>query len=408
MNASFHLPFSVSLRGAVMAVLLAFGGAATALGADKYPIKPLPESGMAVDYVSTLETQMDQTANGQKQQVGGLAKMEGTITYRKVENGVPVAAEVSISDKSSISRSVNGQKQDLPFPLAGKKINLTRDANGQITHDAGNAVDPSTAEGLKKLLNVDTTFYPPNEVAVGDEWTPDPAKLPPEFTMNGQAKVNIKCKLLKIGELRGRPTYDISMGGNIAGSPQPGVDMQMTLGGITQIDRATGLPMQSDTIMKGSVRGQNESVEMQMKASMSYALAGGAAPVAVGPGVNPLDPKPANPLDPKPRNPLAPEQPVAPAVPASPFNGVFKNEKVTAEFTVEGSAVTGGVKLGTRNYPLTGTIADGKVAGSFEADGAKFNFVATLNGDTMEFNSEGNKYTLKKEQAAKPKNPLAQ
>jgi hypothetical protein len=408
-----HLPVALVLS--VLAMLTT----SSARAAEKETIRPLLRPGLSFDFAMTMETLMEmQAAGGQQQTMNSVVRLEGSLTYKAVEGGQATAAEVSISDKSSISQIINGQKQDAPFPLAGKKIGVKRGENGQIVQDGGDAVNPAMAEGLKKLLNIDTTVYPADAVAVGDEWSPDPAKLPPEITMNGKAKVDLKCKLLKIGELRGRPTYDVSLAGTVVGQPQPGTDMTMTMGGVTQIDKATGLPAQSDMVMKATMKGQ-QPMEIQMKVSAAYTFGNNAGPgpapgpAVGGPGVNPLDPRPANPLDPQPANPLdpRPQNPLAPQQPAavvSPFQGIFKNEKVTAEFKVAGDKVTGAITLANHQYPLVGTVQDGKVAGEFEAGGAKFNFTAALNGDTLDFNSEGNKYTLKKDAPARPRNPLEQ
>ena len=99
----------------------------------------------------------------------------------------------------------------------------------------------------------------------------------------------------------------------------------------------------------------------------------------------------------------SPEPPAASS--ENPFAGAFKGEKLSGDFKVNDGQVTGTISLNNQNYPVTGTVRDGKLSGTFEAGGAKFSFVATVEGDSMSFETDGTKYAMKKQVAA-PVNPL--
>jgi hypothetical protein len=390
---------------AVMMILAC--GMAPAMAEEKVDIRPQVRDGQTIGFEMTVGMATTMNANGNQQQAGADIRIIGSVTYQKTENGQPTAAEVSIGKDSSVSQSQNGQKANLPFPLAGKVIALKRGEGGQVTVTGADDADASTVESLKKLLNIDTTMYPPRPVSIGDEWNVDPAKMPPELTANGQMKMDLKCKLLKVGEIRGRKSYDIALTGTAKGQTQPGAEMTMTFGGVLQIDVASGLPAQGDMVMKISAQG----IESQIKSSVAYTFPGGAAPppAAVGqPPANVVPPE--NPLDPqRPANPLIPARP---PVAASPFNGSFKGDMLSGDFNVAGDQVTGAVTLNDKKYPVVGVIKDGKLTGTFEAAGAKFNFTATLDGDAMSFETDGTKYAMKKQGAAnplgRPRNPLDQ
>ena len=147
---------------------------------------------------------------------------------------------------------------------------------------------------------------------------------------------------------------------------------------------------------------------------MRGAIEGAGAAPAAG-NNNPLDPRPAppapggNPLErPAPQNPLERERPAAPA---NPLAGAFKGEELSADFQIAGAKVTGSITKGGKQYRVTGTAQGNRVVGAFEVAGVEFNFAATLEGETLTLDSEGNKYTMKKVGGAapapeRPRNPL--
>jgi hypothetical protein len=63
----------------------------------------------------------------------------------------------------------------------------------------------------------------------------------------------------------------------------------------------------------------------------------------------------------------------------------------------QGKAVTGKLSFGGNQYPVTGEVNDGTVSGTFEVDGVPFRFVATVLGDEMTLESDGNSFALRRE-----------
>jgi hypothetical protein len=86
--------------------------------------------------------------------------------------------------------------------------------------------------------------------------------------------------------------------------------------------------------------------------------------------------------------------------------GTYEGDGIVLTFTKAAAGYAGTVKVEGQSYPCTLTISDGKVKGSFTADGEAFGFTGTLEGDTMTVTSEGVTHALKKKSAGGV-NPLA-
>jgi len=389
---------------------------------EKHPIGMNATVGQTWDFNHSLNSDMTikQSFQGQVQDVVNAMTQTrvGTITVREVTRGVPTAITIVFGKECGNSIKANGQEQAPPFPLAGQTVNLKRGPDG-VSHDLKMNLDPMTQNELEQMMEFDTSMYPQMPVGVGDEWTPNAAKLKEQLQLAPEDKLDVKCKLLKVGSIRNVRTYDISLTGSVDKNQQ-GMNMTVKLGGVLQLDAGSGLPVQSDVVVQIGLNGNQQApgpdgqpiavtingggkIQIASAVTPKQGFGGGGVGgdvVVEGPGPIPGLP-PVNP-GPKPRNPLAGAE-------ASPFAGSFKGRQLSAEFDVNGDKVTGSIKLGNRTFPATGSIADGKLTGAFDADGAKFQFVAALEGQTMTLDSEGNKYTLQKEAAAAPpapRNPL--
>ncbi|HEX8911156.1 MAG TPA: hypothetical protein VF796_02270, partial [Humisphaera sp.] len=358
-------------------------------------------AGVVIPSVSTVDSTVTVTAGGQQQAMTIQARRESTMTVKESAGGQPTVVEVVYGPNNVTTQSAGGQKQEQPFPLSGKTVTVKRGADGRVTHDAGQ-LPPQVEQELTKAFDWDGGLYPRQPVAVGDEWAPDPAKLMAAMPVGAGAKADIKCKLAKVGEIRGRATYDVVVAGKVT-AEQNGGKVELTIGGVVQIDRQTGAPAQQDLIMTVAGGDANQQMTARVQMSGSNEFRGGAAPApapapVVGPGPVPA-PAPA----PVPAPAPAPQ----PAVARDAFNGNFKGEKLSAEFTVNGDAIAGFLILGDQRFPATAKIDGSKATGSFEASGKKFEFTAVLKGTDLSVESGGTTYNLSKAQAA-PKNPLGQ
>lgn len=128
-------------------------------------------------------------------------------------------------------------------------------------------------------------------------------------------------------------------------------------------------------------------------------------------------PAPATPAKPAPApaatgNPLTSKKnPLPVAAPTPPAAGVWNDGQLTLSLTPAGEELQGELKLGDQKYPTTASGTGATVYGTFVANGDKFMYSAKVSGDTMEFQSDGQTYRLKRQSAPEappaPKNPLA-
>jgi hypothetical protein len=462
---------------AAIACLATTGRAASAPD-EKHALRLRLQAGQAWAFTSSMDSDMTvrASANGQalpddRTVVG--QRRAGTLAVTAVRDGVPTAVTATFAADCADVATVDGKPQSEPWPLAGKTIAFRREADGRVTNDARD-LDPALAAEVGQLLEMDQTLYPKDAVAVGDGWTPDAAKLRQQFQLSADDKVDVRCKLIGVVDVRGRRAYDVSLTGTLT-KVADGVTERTDLGGSMRYDAATGVPLQGNltarVTLKGDqpVQGPNGPAVLAVTGGgrvtltqttvpqdLAVAAAAAARPPASGPdGRQPLGPQPpgARPLgpvaggaglvgrpdvptipperpvgpvrgpvatDPVPggRGPLVPLPPNAspeqrPAVgrptpgvagagqaasrpPASPFGGLFRGTELSSDFEVEDGRVTGSITKAGKQYPVRGDVRDGRMVGTFEASGAEFNFVATVAGDTMTFETEGSRYVMRK------------
>ena len=226
---------------------------------QKYDVKLDLKEGQAWDFDLRNESDVKQqyAANGQQQVVesGNASVRKGTVRVLAVKDGVPTALKVTFDKACATAARKNGQNVSTPFPLAGKTVTVRADASGAVTHDAGGlgAGDADAATELEKLLEADRSVYPPHPVAVGDEWDADTRGIARRFQLGADDHAAVKCKLLRIGSVGGRKTADVSSAGTVRKGGR-GNGMTLHIGGVTQIDLATGQPLQTDVIWKITTR----------------------------------------------------------------------------------------------------------------------------------------------------------
>lgn len=105
-------------------------------------------------------------------------------------------------------------------------------------------------------------------------------------------------------------------------------------------------------------------------------------------------------------NPLSQTQtttnPLAAVKEASPFIGSFSGDGLVLTLTEIGEGFTGELNFNGQVFPVEATGTAPNLTGSFGPEGGQFPFTATLVANILNFDSQGNVFTLEKENA----NPL--
>ena len=108
-------------------------------------------------------------------------------------------------------------------------------------------------------------------------------------------------------------------------------------------------------------------------------------------------------------SPTAPVNAAPPASSAASPSGIWKEGQLTLTLRAAGDDFRGELNIGDQKYPTSASPTGASIYGTFEANGEKFMYAAKVNGDTMEFQSDGQTYHLKRQGAAATpanKNPL--
>jgi hypothetical protein len=341
------------------------------------------------------------------------SRRKGTLEVLAVKDGQQVTVKVTF-DKDSVT-IVNAGEQ--PFPLAGKTITVRRDQAGKFTSDA-EGIDAAITQEVGRVVDPDTSLYPSHGVAVGEEWPADTAALAQQFQLAAGDQISMKCKLLAISKVGGRPAADIFAAGSVSKNEQ-GIITHIDLSGVTQVDLATGQTLQSDIMGKIGIKG---SRDMQGPNGQPVTVsATGEGTLEVHQSAHPAEALSAvHPDSPPHTGSDFPAPAPAPAGQgdSGPFVGTFKDESLTAEFHEGPGGLAGTLTLHDKRLPAAAHVADGKLIGTFEVEGTKFDFSASVAGNVMTLTSGSRTYTLKKPvdnpldpggaEQPRPKNPLDQ
>lgn len=411
------------LGGVVIATL----SAQAARADDKVQLKLTDHVGekATFDNNNAMDSQSTVTAGGEAHpmQQASAQHRKGSIEILEVKDGTPTALRIHFDDSCSTSVSQNGQKHDMPYPLAGKTVTVKLGEDGKPTNDAQN-LDPQTSAELNGFLDLDRSMYPKNAVGVGDEWDGDTTQLAKQFNLGQNDSVTLKCKLLAIGNVDGHKTADISIAGTVK-KEENGFVTKVTLGGVSQFDLATGHALNADIVGKLEVNGNgttqtpNGPIQLtvqgggKLEVHQQLRITDGAGGAAEAAPVTPAEPaKVGKEMEAK----LDGEGPINNSSPreAAAYQGTFKDATLTVELTAKSkSDLTGTITMGDKHFPATATVVADRIDGSFEADGNKFDFTATVSGNGLNLQTGGTRYQLKKP-ATNPlgapahRNPLGQ
>jgi hypothetical protein len=239
---------------------------------EKYTVRPAVPAGMTADFKSSVDSNSTITTGDQKKLSSAKARRDAISTVKEVANGMPSTLELTFAAECTVTESADGQQQQQKLPLAGKTVVVRREADGRVSHNAGE-VDANLEAELTQMINLETTYYPKQPVAVGDEWAVDPAKLKAMLPRGMTGNFEMKCRLEKLGTFGGRPTYDISITSTMVGD-QYGSKINMQCGGVLQIDREFGIPVRQDLVIKLTRVARNQKVDLDRHVVGTYLIRG--------------------------------------------------------------------------------------------------------------------------------------
>ncbi|HSU68080.1 MAG TPA: hypothetical protein VLJ39_14480 [Tepidisphaeraceae bacterium] len=403
---------AVMLRLLLGCVLLS-GTLAAAAETATFKLQVNPGEKWSFDLTTSVKQKGRVNANGQLAQPIDQSLSQhrkGTVEVLAVENGKPLALRVTYDAESGNSGNA-GPQQAPPFALAGKTVTIRKGEGGNVSNDLPDQPDPQTLAELNHMLDPDTTVYPDHPVAVDDEWQGDTANVAKQFQLGADDRVSIKCKLLAIKSQDGRPVADVSIVANIVKHDEGFIETTTTLGGVSRVDLKSGQTLTADLIGKMSSHG---SKQVQAPNGQPVALdVQGDGTLEVHQRVNQLEAGQAGATPPTgTMRDASPAQGNPLALASGNFAGSYKGDGLVLEISGDPTHYSGTLELKDNKFPVSAHAAEGKLVGTFESEGNKFDFTASLDSGTLTLVSGGTTYTLKKAVAnplGKPaaKNPLS-
>ncbi len=392
-----------------LAALLCMAGASHGL-AQQVQFRKAFAPGDKINSAYTMSMQMNMSmgANGQV-----LQQMQQTT--KQTRNGSITVEAVGPDGKFSKATFVFGPdcanemdmgpqmggKQVQPSSLAGKTITVTKNGEKDLHFSA--EVDQMGAMELTQMFRNEQGMMPPTPVNVGEPWRIDPANLQNMIPPGSQANVNGTGKVVSLSKINGRDAALVELDINIDGDMN-GMKMNMRLAGRGNIDVQTSQPldmeMSGPMTASGTQQGPQGPMTVEMKGTLTNSVRSTVTgtPIA-GPVPQPPQP-PVNPPVNPPINPPVNPNPID-AAPALP-QGVYTDGQLTLSLSDAGSTL----KLGNQTFPVGEIMGDAtNITGFFQNNGQSFQFTATVNGDTLEFQSGNRKATLKKQGAKNPLDP---
>lgn len=355
------------------------------------------EVGQKATFKTDVGTQMKINAAGQNIDQTMKVVRSATVTIEAVDNtGKPTQATYVFDNNNTGEMVMAGQRQEMASGLAGKTVTVKRDGVNGLSYSV--QLDDQSKNELKEMFEPESGMLPSKPIGVGETWEvagDDLKKLMPQG-QGGNLDAKGTGKLLAVETTNGRQVakveFTMSMRGN-----EGGMNMTLTLSGTGLVDVATSQPVDLTLAGPMKMNGNTPEGAIAIDGTMSF-TAKNSISAGGGGGVPALDigrPKP-QPIDPF-------NLPAKPA--AVNFEGTFSDEKMTLTLGPSKLGLTGTIKRGANEFPVTASEQGNKLTGSFKAGDSLFDFTATMQGDTMTFQTGNTTYNLKR-QAAKPVNPL--
>lgn len=182
---------------------------------------------------------------------------KGTVTVLEVTGGVPSSVRVVFDSACANRMTQMGNEQTVPYPFAGMSVTLRRDAEGQVTEqfspELQTEIDPMARAELRSYLD-SNEGRPPNPVAVGEQWGPDPKQLAQMFQLTGEEKATSTSKLAAITTLDGQRAAEISMHTSVT-EHQGEMIMNNEMNGSLWVELETGRLLRSNTKGASTFKG---------------------------------------------------------------------------------------------------------------------------------------------------------
>ena len=137
------------------------------------------------------------------------------------------------------------------------------------------------------------------------------------------------------------------------------------------------------------VYAQHQGTFEEMLASFTLTS---QTPQSSSEAANPLDPTPAT----EPENPLAPLNPLAPN---DPFVGTFSDERLILTLQGSNGQYSGELTFNNQTFPVGAQGSGNTLSGTFQSDGASFDFTATVEDEVLTFTTDNTTYVLPKQAA---------
>ncbi len=374
------------------------------LSAEKYDLKPRYREGQRWSFEQNGEMEQSSTMTAEGQQQSQMQQRmrqtrKGTLTVLTVKDGLPASVRISFDKDCATSMEMGGQQQNIPFSMAGQTITVSRNADGQIQHDFKGQADPMALAELNGYLPTKDS-YPAQPVTIGDQWQPDIARMRQAQQLGPQDRLEITSRLLSVRDAGGRKVAEVETTTSMS-KGQGEMQMQSDMKGVSLVELATGNTLQAQITGTSSMQGtrqmpdytgQQKTVRMNSRGSSQMRLV-----------VTPQYESAANAV-PTHAAPFSDDIGGAPPVPSDKsFAGTFTDGHLTITLNAAASGYTGSIQLDDQKFTLVGHVVSGRLEGSFESQGQKFAFTATLDGSVLTLTSDDRTYTLRKRAA----NPLA-
>ena len=183
-----------------LALIIVAAFCAPALGEDKYTFHESLKPGQKIsidfsyqDHEKTTTTPRGKPAEDSDVQTRRSYKV--TMTVLDTMDGSATKDRVEVEPGSvDATKTAGGDETVTPSSFIGKKIILTRKADGTATNDFKEQADPGALDMLNTLLTPDQDFYPDHPVAVGESWdTSDQMKK--HAGLGKEDKLQCVCRL---------------------------------------------------------------------------------------------------------------------------------------------------------------------------------------------------------------------
>ena len=372
----------------------------TARAQQSYEIKPRFVVGekWAEQRVSTYE--MNTTVKVQQQVMErnsqkSVNRMVFEWEVLSVADEKPSAARVQFGSECITEMEENGQKQKVPFSMAGSTVEALRQDDGEVIFTPPTAETPEVVALFENLFEPVYGCFPTKPIAAGQSWSWQSDAVAEVFGLRPDDKGSVTCTLKAVSNRQGRQIGDVDVKVNLEkGEAQESPNQRVvtlstiTLGGGGLMDLSTGrmynLKLDGSVVVSGMIYGPDAYGNMTQQADLDgngrmsmeikSRLVGSKGAVEPKAAVN--------------TNP-------------SNFAGEFSNQEMTLTLRLDGNEYKGELKSNDTAYPVKAKVDGGKLLGSFQSEGNWFEFQATLSSGTLTLVTGGETYQLKSKTGAR-------